>query len=43
MLFFSKSVEISVQKRFGGSGSDPTFAQLITSPQVWSSYASAYA
>jgi len=43
VLFFSKSVEISVEKRFGGSGSDPTFAQLITSPNVWTSYASAYA
>jgi len=43
VLFFSKSVEISVEKRFGGSGSDPTFAQLITSPTVWSEYASAFA
>jgi hypothetical protein len=43
VLFFSKSVEISVEKRFGGSGGDPTFAQLMPSAGVWNSYASAYA
>jgi hypothetical protein len=43
VLFFSTSVAISVEKRFGGSGSDPTFAQLITSPGVWNSYAGAFA
>lgn len=43
VLFFSKSVEISVEKQFGGSEGDPTFAHLITSPGVWASYANAYA
>jgi len=43
VLFFSASVEISVEKRFGGSGSDPTFAQLIASPGVWAEYAGAFA
>jgi len=43
VLFFSKSVEISVEKRFGGSAGDPTFAQLITSAGVWNTYASAFA
>jgi hypothetical protein len=43
VVFFSKSVEISVEKRFGGSGGDPTFAQLVTSPAVWSEYAGAFA
>jgi hypothetical protein len=43
VLFFSKSVEISVEKKFGGSAGDPTFAHLITSPAVWNSYASAFA
>jgi hypothetical protein len=43
VLFFSTSVAISVEKRFGGSGSDPTFAQLISSAGVWASYANAYA
>jgi hypothetical protein len=43
VLFFSKSVSISVQKRFGGSAGDPTFAQIITTPQVWAQYADAFA
>ena len=43
VVFFSTSVAISVEKRFGGSGSDPTFAQLITSAGVWNSYAGAFA
>jgi hypothetical protein len=43
VLFFSKSVAISVEKRFGGSAGDPTFAQLITSPEVWAQYAGAFA
>jgi hypothetical protein len=43
VLFFSTSVEISVEKRFGGSGSDPSFAQLITTPSVWNQYAGAFA
>jgi hypothetical protein len=43
VLFFSKSVEISVEKQFGGSKGDPTFAHLIASPGVWTSYANAFA
>jgi len=43
VLFLSKSVSISVQKRFGGSAGDPTFAQIITTPQVWAQYADAFA
>ena len=43
VLFFSASVEVSVEKRFGGSGSDPTFAQLIAAPGVWADYAGAFA
>src|SRR5262249_15445098 len=43
VLFFSKSVEISVEKRFGGSGHDPTFADLIDTPAVWGRYADAFA
>jgi len=40
---FSKSVELTVERSFGGEGGDPTFAQLIESPQVWAEYAEAYA
>ena len=43
VLFFCKSVSISVQKRFGGSAGDPTFAQIITTPQVWAHYVDAFA
>jgi hypothetical protein len=43
VLFFSKSVSITVQKRFGGSAGDPTFAQIITTPQLWGEYADAFA
>jgi hypothetical protein len=40
---FSKSVELTVERSFGGSGGDPTFAQLIESPQIWAEYADVYA
>jgi hypothetical protein len=39
---FSKSVELTVERGFGGQG-DPTFNQLITSPAIWSEYAIAFA
>jgi hypothetical protein len=42
-LFFSASVNLTVERRFGGSASDPTFADLIPSPDVWDEYAEAYA
>lgn len=43
VLFFSKSVEVTVEKRFGGKSGDPTFAQLWDSADVWSEYAAAFA
>jgi hypothetical protein len=43
VIFFSKSVEVSVEKRFGGHGGDPTFADLITTPAIWQEYASKFA
>jgi hypothetical protein len=43
VLCFSKSVEISVEKRFGSKGHDPTFADLIDTPAVWGRYADAFA
>jgi hypothetical protein len=39
---FSKSVDLTVQRGFGGSG-DPKFADLITTPETWSEYALAFA
>ncbi|PWT79510.1 MAG: hypothetical protein C5B44_06780 [Acidobacteria bacterium] len=42
VLFFSKSVELTVERAFGGSG-DPTFAQLFDTAPVWNEYALAFA
>lgn len=43
VLFFSKSVEITVEKRFGGSGGDPQFLETFDTPAVWETYAGAFA
>jgi hypothetical protein len=39
---FSKSVDLTVQRAFGGSG-DPKFADLMTTAETWSEYALAFA
>lgn len=38
---FSKSVQLTVERRFGGHGGDPTFRELVT-PDAWHTYASAF-
>jgi hypothetical protein len=43
VLCFNKSVEISVEKRFGGSSGDPRFFQVFETSAVWHEYASAFA
>jgi hypothetical protein len=43
VLMFSTSVEISVEKRFGGSGGDPHFLQTFETPAIWTEYAGAFA
>lgn len=43
VLFFSASVEITVEKRFGGSGGDPLFLEAFDTPGVWETYAGAFA
>ncbi|HVN54466.1 MAG TPA: hypothetical protein VMT46_09055 [Anaerolineaceae bacterium] len=43
VLFFSTSVEITIEKRFGGSGGDPTFLDVFASSSVWDEYAGAFA
>jgi hypothetical protein len=43
IAFFSKSVELTVERSFGGKGGDPTFAQLVDTPEVWDEYAAAFA
>jgi len=42
VAFFSKSVELTVERAFGGSG-DPTFRDLFTSAAMWNEYALAFA
>lgn len=43
VLFFSTSVEITVEKRFGGSSGDPYFLEGFDSVEVWDDYAGAFA
>jgi hypothetical protein len=43
IAFFSTSVSISVEKKFGGSSGDPRFFQVFETPAVWNEYATAFA
>ena len=43
VLFFSASVELTVERAFGGQGGDPKFVQMFTSAPVWKEYAQAFA
>ncbi len=43
VVFFSASVEITVEKAFGGSSGDPTFGQLFPAASTWTEYAEAFA
>jgi hypothetical protein len=43
ILFFSMSVEISVEKKFGGSSGDPRFFEVFETSDVWNEYAAAFA
>ena len=40
---FSKSIELTVERSFGGQGSDPTFVQSMDTPALWAEYADAFA
>jgi hypothetical protein len=42
VLCFSKSVELTVERAFGGSG-DPHFGEMFDTPERWSEYALAFA
>jgi hypothetical protein len=42
VVCFSKSVELTVERAFGGEG-DPSFRQAFSKPQTWSGYALAFA
>jgi hypothetical protein len=43
VLFFSASVELTVEKGFGGQSGDPKFVEMFTSAPVWKEYAKAFA
>jgi hypothetical protein len=43
IAFFSATVELTVEKSFGGSSGDPTFADAMPAPELWSEYAGAFA
>ena len=43
IVFFSTSVEITVEKSFGGGSGDPKFRELFTDTSVWNEYAEAFA
>ena len=43
VLFFSKSVNLTVEKTFKGSGNDPTFGDLVSTHKDWIDYAEAFA
>jgi len=40
---FSKSIDLTVERSFGGQGSDPTFVQSMDTPALWAEYADAFA
>jgi len=42
VALFHKSVELTVERAFGGSG-DPTFGDLFNKSEMWSEYALAFA
>lgn len=43
ILFFSASVEVTVEKTFVGSEADPKFIDLVPQPALWDEYCAAYA
>lgn len=43
VLFFSATVELSVERRFGKDGGDPFFHHMLPVPDLWSEYAEAFA
>jgi len=43
VLFFSKSVSVSVEKQFAGSARDPKFVDFIPDETVWQDYCEAFA
>ncbi|MEI7556739.1 hypothetical protein [Candidatus Chlorohelix sp.] len=43
ILFFSVSVEVTVERKFGSNGGDPDFKMLVSEPAMWQDYTDAFA
>lgn len=43
ILFFSKSIAITVEKKFGGKNADPKFIDTWDAPALWDEYVGAFA
>ena len=43
IAFFSTSVELTVERTFGGESGDPKFVEAFTTADTWSEYATAFA
>ncbi len=43
VLFFSASVELTVERAFGGESGDPKFGEMYDTADKWSRYALAFA
>ena len=43
IAFFSKSVDLTVERTFAGQSGDPKFRDMFTTPAVWGDYALAFA
>ncbi|GAC1310512.1 MAG: hypothetical protein NVSMB19_24780 [Vulcanimicrobiaceae bacterium] len=43
ILFFSASVNLTVERRFGGTEADPTFKDFYPASALWTTYADAFA
>ncbi len=43
VLCFSANVDLTVERAFGGKSGDPTFVELMNTPEAWADYALAFA
>jgi type VI protein secretion system component Hcp len=43
VALFHKSVELTVERTFGGQGGDPRFVEAFTTAETWNEYATAFA
>jgi hypothetical protein len=43
VLFFSASVQLSVERSYGNGSNDPSVKDVLPTPQLWHEYAAAFA